>query len=256
MKDYNNSIAVTSNYHWKKIIIPLVIILIGIFVSGVIFYTSWKKTNNNILNNSYSSINVKGVTNFTPGSPENVLPVTEKDHILGNPNAPVKLIEFSDLECPFCKVFHKTMQKIMEEYGKSGEVAWIYRHLSIDQIHSKSRIEATAAECASEIGRQNTFWNYIGNVFEITPSNNGLDLSLLPQIAQDIGVDGVKFKECLTSGRYDEHIENNLQDGINSGANGTPYIIIIAPNGKKFPILGSQTYSTIALTIDLALKEK
>ncbi|HED38763.1 MAG TPA: hypothetical protein ENI76_11055 [Ignavibacteria bacterium] len=90
----------------------------------------------------------------------------------------------------------------------------------------------------------------------MTPSNNGLDLSLLPQIAEDFGVDRAQFEECLDSRKYDEHIESNLQDAINSGANGTPYSIIIAPNGEKFPILGSQTYSSIALIIDLALKGK
>ena len=67
-----------------------------------------------------------------------VRPVNGEDHILGNPDAPVKLIEFSDFECPFCKRFHPTMKRLMDEYGEDGRVAWVYRHFPLDAIHSKA----------------------------------------------------------------------------------------------------------------------
>ena len=106
-------------------------------------------------------------------------PVTPADHILGNPNAEVFIVEYSDLECPFCKQFHKSMLEIMSEYGAEGKVAWVYRHFPLDQLHSKARKEAEATECATELGGNDAFWEYTNKIFEITPSNNGLNLELL-----------------------------------------------------------------------------
>jgi protein-disulfide isomerase len=106
-------------------------------------------------------------------------PVTEKDHITGNPQADVVLIEYSDTECPFCKRFHETMIQVMAEYGASGKVAWVYRHFPLDALHSKARHEAEATECATELGGNEKFWAYLNKLEEITPSNNGLDASLL-----------------------------------------------------------------------------
>src|SRR6185436_7093141 len=88
----------------------------------------------------------------TVGNRVEMEPVTEKDHILGNPNAEVIMVEYSDLECPFCKEFHSTLRRVMNEYGKDGKVAWVYRHFPIDSLHPKARKEAEATECAAELG--------------------------------------------------------------------------------------------------------
>ncbi len=106
-------------------------------------------------------------------------PVTEKDHISGNPGAELLIIEYSDPECPFCKKFHETMTQAMNEYGKSGKVAWVYRHFPLDSIHSRARREAEAIECAGELGGNDKFWAYLNKLMEITPSNNQLDPKLL-----------------------------------------------------------------------------
>ena len=189
-----------------------------------------------------------------------VKPVDGEDHILGNPNAPVKLVEFSDFECPFCKRFHPIMKRLMEEYGKEGKVAWVYRHFPIDSLHSKARKEAQAAECANELGGNDAFWAYTDRVYEVTPSNNRLDLAVLPRIAEGIGLDRAKFEACLEGdsrgGKYANHIEADVQDAAASGGTGTPYSLVIAPNGKTFPINGAQPYAAVKSIIDLALKEK
>lgn len=106
-------------------------------------------------------------------------PVTAKDHIAGNPQADLLIIEYSDPECPFCKRFHETMTQVMNEYGKQGKVAWVYRHFPLDSIHSKARHEAEAMECAGEIGGNTKFWEYLNKLEEITPANNQLDPTLL-----------------------------------------------------------------------------
>ena len=96
----------------------------------------------------------------TPKDPalDKVEPVSDKDHLLGNPSAPVKIVEYSDLDCPFCKTFHATLQQIMEDYGKQGKVAWVYRHFPLAQLHPDAPRKAEATECATELGGQQAFW--------------------------------------------------------------------------------------------------
>ncbi|MCK9352115.1 MAG: thioredoxin domain-containing protein [Candidatus Paceibacterota bacterium] len=109
----------------------------------------------------------------------NIPPVTANDRITGNIDAPIKIVDYSDTECPFCKRFHQTMLDIMKEYGASGKVAWVYRHFPLDGLHQKARYEAEAAECAFEQGGNTKFWEYLDLMFKVTPSNDGLDVEFL-----------------------------------------------------------------------------
>lgn len=189
-----------------------------------------------------------------------VKPVENQDHIRGNPSAPVKVIDFSDFECPFCKSFHPTMKKLMNEYGKDGKIAWIYRHFPLDELHSKARKEAQASECANELGGNNAFWAYADRLFEVAPSNDRLDLRQLPRIAEEIGLDRTKFEACLQGdmrgGKYATHIQENYQDAIASGGTGTPYIVVIGPKGQTLPIEGAQPYAAVKSIIDAMLKQQ
>lgn len=92
-----------------------------------------------------------------------VAAVTDQDHIRGDIKAPVKIIEFSDLECPFCGRFHPTMQQAFNEY--QGKVAWIYRHFPLESIHPTARPLAEASECAASIGGNDKFWEFIDTAF-------------------------------------------------------------------------------------------
>lgn len=191
---------------------------------------------------------------------KSIKPVGVDDHIRGNPEAPVKLVEFSDFECPFCKRAHHTLQQVMAAYGESGDVAWVYRHFPLDSLHKKARKEAQASECANELGGNDAFWAYADRLFEVTPSNDRLDLSLLPQIAEDVGLDRAKFEACLAGdergGKYADRIESDYQDAVTSGGTGTPFTVVIAPNGEVFPISGAQPYAAFRSIIDLALSKK
>lgn len=231
-------------------LIPGSIILAGLIIAGAIYYSKSDQVNNRKLPDNINSPKETAV------NVEAIKPVSSRDHILGNPKAPVKLIEFSDLECPFCKNFHLTLKKIMSEYGNDGRLAWIYRHFPLDAIHSQSRKEAVATECANDLGGNNKFWEYLDKVFVVTPSNNGLDLAILPRLAKEIGLDEAKFRICLESNRYDDHIQQDLDDAQNSGGNGTPFNVIIASNGKKFPFSGALPYDQVKSLIEKALKEK
>ena len=170
----------------------------------------------------------------------------------GNPDAPIKIVEFSDFECPFCKRFHFTMQQVLDNYG--DQVAWVYRQFPLVSLHSKAFKEAEASECAAELGGNGAFWAYTDRIFEITPSNDGLDLDKLPEIAEEIGLDRGEFETCLNSGRHISSVDEDVEDAANSGGRGTPYSVMIV-NGEQFvPINGAQPYESVKLIIDQALQ--
>jgi protein-disulfide isomerase len=228
----------------NKLSVPIAIIIAGIVIAGGIYFSS-KKPPADIAIQQPESGSV---------SLENVRAVSETDHIRGNINAPVKIVEYSDIECPFCKVFHNTIKQVMNEYGKDGKVVWIYRHSPIDSLHPKARKEAEATECANELGGNDKFWAYLDRIYEITPSNNGFDLAELPKIAEYVGLDVVKFNICLNSGKYAQRIEEDLKNANATGGGGTPWSIVIAKDGKKYPINGAQPYEAVKQLLDFLLK--
>lgn len=198
----------------NNLLIPASILLAGFAIAGGIYFSN--KGNgpvNPTPNNASSDIVIKAVS--------------ADDHIRGNPDAPVKLVEFSDMECPFCKSFHTTMQTIIDTYGKDGKVAWVYRHFPLDSIHPKARKEAEAVECANELGGSAAFWKMLDTVYKNTPANNGLDLAKLPEYALSAGVNTEAFNACLSSGKYASKVQAQFEDGIKAGAQGTPYNVLI-----------------------------
>ena len=179
-----------------------------------------------------------------------IRPVTEADHVRGPATAPLTIIEYSDLECPFCKRFHPTMQRLLTEYP--NDVRWVYRHFPLDQLHKQARAEAIATECA---GAQGKFWELTDKIYEVTPANDGLDLTTLPQLAREVGVANIpQFETCLTSDTYEARLTADIQDAQSAGGRGTPYSVILGPNGLKVPINGAQPYETVKAAVDQALK--
>jgi protein-disulfide isomerase len=156
----------------------------------------------------------------------NARAVTTDDHIIGSPTSEVVIVEYSDTECPFCKVFHNTLHSVVEE--KEGKVAWVYRHYPIPQLHQKATREAEATECAWDQGGNEGFWKYIDQVFTRTTSNDGLPESELPKIAGDIGLDVPIFTNCLASGKFAAKVQADIADAKNAGAVGTPYSLVVA----------------------------
>lgn len=174
------------------------------------------------------------------------------DHIVGNPNAPVKVVEYADLECPFCKTFETTMHQVMDYYGQSGKVAWIFRNFPLTQIHSKAPTEAAAAECAAAQGGDVAFYKYIDKVYEITPGENGLDLGQLPVIAKDLGLNVDTFNACMQNGTYAKKVQDSYNEAIALGAQGTPFILVMVGN-DAVTLQGAQPYDSMRAAIDAVL---
>lgn len=179
-----------------------------------------------------------------------------RDHIRGDADAPVTIIEYSDFECPFCKRFHATMKQVVEE--SKGRVRWVYRHFPLEELHPvKARKEAVASECAAELGGNDAFWKYADRFYELTPSNNRTDIdTVLPRIAREIGLDPAKFAACLASGKYDRHVEEDLQNAVATGGRGTPWSLVVSKSGKIYPLSGAQPYAAVKQLVELALQDK
>lgn len=230
----------------RDYLLPASIMIAGVLVTVALFYNAGKKTEN-----QPADLRGAAVNRELP-SPDNMKPVSETDHIFGNPNAPVKVVEFSDLECPFCKSFHATMHQIVRAYD--GQVAWVYRHFPLPQLHPKAPDEARASECAAKLGGNDKFWSFIDKIFEVTPSNNGLDLAELPKIAGDIGLDVKEFSSCFSSDYGQDRVQNDVLDAGNSGARGTPYSVVVDKNGKRIVIPGALPFEQVNAIISTALK--
>ncbi len=171
-----------------------------------------------------------------PSGPVDVK-VTDADHIRGDKNAKITIVEFSDFQCPFCQRFHTTMQQVMGEY-KDG-VRWVYKHFPLDSIHPHARKAAEAAECAADQGK---FWEYADKLMENQAS---LGDALYGSIASDLGLNKSKFNDCLASGKMAAVVEGDYQQGLAAGVNGTPGNFI---NGQSVP--GAVPFAQIKSIID------
>lgn len=97
--------------------------------------------------------------NLTNDTTIKLAPVTAADHLNGDINAPIKIVEYSDIDCPFCKRFHATLEQVKALYG--DKVVWVYRHFPITQLHPDSFNKSHASECVAELGGNDKFWQYL-----------------------------------------------------------------------------------------------
>jgi len=166
----------------------------------------------------------------------------DDDSILGDPNAPVTIIEFSDYECPFCSRFYvNTLPQLKSEYIDTGKVKLIYRDFPLS-FHQNAQKAAEATETARELGGDEAFWKMHDKIFENQQSISEQDLI---KYAGEIGLNEDKFKEILNSGKYGDEVQKDFQDGQKAGVQGTPTFFI---NGK--PLVGAQPFEAFKQVIE------
>lgn len=221
--------------------VPVAIIIAGLLIAGAVWFRGNQAAGPTPSQKDQTALLKK------------LAPVTASDHIRGNLNAKIVIVEYSDLECPFCKSFHKVMQQITTTY-KPDEVAWVYRHFPLDNLHPKAHQEAVAAECAAAQGGNDMFWRYVDKIFAITPSNNGLDPNQLPKIAADLGLNAGAFAKCLTSKEFDAKIKASTDNAIAMDAGGTPFSVVITAKGDRIALPGAIPLESMKQLIDQALK--
>lgn len=170
---------------------------------------------------------------------------------LGEKQAKVTLIEFSDFQCPFCKrMFDETYPQLKADYIDTGKVKLVFRHYPLS-FHPYAQKTAEATECANE---QQKFWEYHDVLFKnqdtwSAQTATQIDATLTTY-ATELGLDAGKFSLCLQNGTYKKEVEEDFAAGNKAGVSGTPTTFI---NGKS--IVGAQPYSAFKAEIDAALKE-
>ncbi len=234
---------------------PLAIVMAGAIIGAALYFGGDGGSQNVV---QKAAPGPEGGAEQAADTTDKIKPVISQDHIKGNPNAPIKIVAYSDFECPFCQRFHNTMNELMEKYGEDGEVAWVFRQFPLEQLHPvKAQAVAVASECANELAGNDGFWKFADRYFELTLTNNRTDTEVvIPQIATEMGLDTTKFFACTKRGKYNEHIQADIANAVETGGRGTPWSVLIAPNGKTFPINGAQPLSAIEQLISIAKKEQ
>ena len=169
---------------------------------------------------------------------------------IGDPNAPITIVEYTDFQCPFCsRHFEQTFPLLQENYIDTGVVYYVFKDFPLTQIHPQAVLAASAARCA---GDQDAYLAMHDALFANQAEwNNRADAdTLFIQYASGIGLDSDDFAACLASNSYEDSIYAELNEGASFGVNGTPAFFI---NG--YFLSGAQPYSTFVDAIEFLLEE-
>lgn len=193
-----------------------------------------------------------------PAEPTTGTASMDDDPVLGDANAPVTIVEFSDYECPFCKRhYDQTYGQLVSNYVDKGKVKIVFRDLPLSFHDPMATTEAIAANCARDQGGDKAYWTLHDKMFTETTSNGtGLTKDQLNQFAGLQGLNVDNFKSCVDSQKFKDEVAKDLADASKAGATGTPSFII----GKSGPevsgklIVGAQPYSAFQAEIDSLLQ--
>ena len=230
MSDKEKTITIKKGDLWKY----ATFVLIAVILIGGFFVFSGKNSGN------------KGNTVNNPDTQPSVVSASEDDDpFIGEENAPVTIIEFSDYQCPFCgRFWSQTLPLLKSEYIDTGKVKFVYRDFPLDSIHPFATPAAIAAECVREAaGRSDeVYFEYHDKIFA---GQQSLSNDNLKAWAQEMGYD---IGSCLDSQKYLDEVRKDLSDAQAAGGRGTPYFVI---NGK--PLSGAQPFSVFQQIIESEL---
>lgn len=180
-------------------------------------------------------------------------PVTPADRIIGNPRAPVKLVEYADIDSEHSKRFQATMQQLMSEYAAGGRVAWVYRHFPLLDQHADAASHAEAAECAGYLGDDDAFWRFIDALQAAAPGESQFPRTGYGVIASSLGIPAVPFEECLANGRFTKKVYDDSTDALSAGAEGAPYTVVLVEGEQPVGIQGALPYEDMKRVIEEAV---
>lgn len=178
-----------------------------------------------------------------PGPAPRVQVSADDDPFMGDKNAPVTIIEFSDYQCPFCSRFYTgTLPQLKSEYIDTGKVRFVYRDFPLTSIHSEARPAAIAANCAETQGK---YWEMHDKIFT---NQQGLSDASYKAWATELGLDNAKFETCLRDPAMGSEVDQDLRDGASAGVQGTPAFFV---NGQL--LSGAQPFGAFKQVIDAEL---
>lgn len=229
---------------------------IAAFFAGMYLSNSDQITQED-LDDAISKLELKMLQNKLPTQqpemPKNIS--ADDDPIIGNPDAPITIIEFSDFECPFCARFHvQTLPLLMNEYINEGKVKLVFRDFPIQSIHPNALPASVAAECANE---QDKFKEMHDALFDNQAHWSNLEtvdaIALFMQYADAMELEQEQFDSCLTDGKYIDEIRNDLSDGREYGVAGTPGFFVGNDKIGYVELKGAQPFESFKKIIDAQL---
>lgn len=202
-------------------LVPLAIVLAGGLVGLGIFFGG-----RDTAPSESAPAEVAGEQSGAPSAAElAITKIREDDHIRGNPESPIVMIEYSDIECPVCLRFQPIVQQAVDEYR--GKVVWVFRHFPLS-IHANAQKEAEATECAANQGGNEAFWKYLDTLFERSGGGGtGFALADLAPLAEELGLDRDQFSECLDGGQVAKDVRDEMAEGAAVGIQGTPGTFVV-----------------------------
>ncbi|MEY4731148.1 MAG: hypothetical protein RL681_94 [Candidatus Parcubacteria bacterium] len=184
-----------------------------------------------------------------PVSNDALMAIQERDVILGDPKAPVTVIEYGDYQCPFCvRFFEQTEPQIVEQYVKTGKAKFIFRDLAF--LGPESVEAAEAAECAKDQGKYWVFHDalYAAESKDGQEHNGNLNRDLFVKLAGQVGMDATKLGECYDANKYADVVQAVVKAAQGGGVTATPSSLV---DGQL--IQGAQPIDTFKTAIDAAL---
>jgi protein-disulfide isomerase len=173
------------------------------------------------------------------------MPTAADDHIRGDADAPVMIVEYSDFECPFCGRLHPTLARITEE---NDDVAWTYRHFPLSS-HSNAFSAAVASECIANLGSNDSFWSFTDASFA---NQRGIGESFFASQAREAGINADAFASCLNDKQVAQAVQNDLDEVSSLGGRGTPFVVVLTPEGNILPFSGALPYEQVLSVVDHA----
>lgn len=188
-----------------------------------------------------------------PAPPAEATVSIDDEPFLGNKDAPVTIIEFSDYQCPFCaRFFNETLPLLKKEYVETGKLKFVFRDFPLD-FHQYAHKAAIAANCAGEQGK---YWEMHDKLFK---NQSAMQIEDLKGYARQINLNQEAFAACLDSGKYDRKIKKDIEDGAKADVTGTP-TFFVGPTGQSKDIkgrrlVGAQPFDIFKRQIDEFLKK-
>ena len=235
----------------------LVIGIAAFFAGSYVTNLNSNQISEKDLDDAIAKLELKILKNQLP-TKQPQLPVkisADNDPIIGNPDAPITIIEFSDFQCPFCAKFHsQTLPLILDEYIEQGKVKLVFRDFPIQSIHPNALPASIAAECANEQGKFKEMHDMLfDNQNEWNKQDTVDALSSFSQYATNIQLEQETFDSCLTNGKYIEEIKKDLDDGRNYGVSGTPGFFVGNDQIGYVELKGAQPFESFKKIIDAQL---
>ena len=241
-------VAQPQNSLLKDLLIPISVVVAGVAIGAGLYFSGGNSTQPVVQQPAAGQPAAQAAD-----TTDKVAAVTADDHIKGDIDAPIMIVEYSDFDCPFCSRFHDVMNVVVEKYD---DVAWVYRQFPIEQLHPQAPAVAVASECVAELGGNDAFWSFADGYLAARGSgdNTAHDV-LVPQLVVAAGVDEAAFTNCFESGEKVADIQADMNNAAETGGRGTPWSILIGPSGKTYPINGALPQQAVEQLIEIARQE-